>query len=150
MILDEVWADFGNAGRGTLSGKALRLDRRWPCRRRTTCFVAVKRLFPEARERTPLNPTLLAWLISPEHRLFHQLWHATRDKWHKLPEDKREALRGIGWQPGPRDKERDARGPRKDRNGSGVDFFMHRHMLGTARSMQDLPSWEFSRCRNRS
>ncbi len=62
------------------------------------------------------------------------MWHATRDKWHTLPEDKREALRGIGWQPGPRDKERDARGPRKDRNGSGVDFFfMHRHMLGTAR-----------------
>jgi hypothetical protein len=33
-------------------------------------------------------------------------------------------------------------GKRKDRNGSGVDFFfMHRHMLGTARSLQDLPSW---------
>ena len=144
MILDEVWADFGNAGSGTLSGKALRLDRSLALPAQDNRFVAVKRLFPEARERTPLNPTLLAWLISPEHRLFHQLWHATRDKWHKLPEDKREALRGIGWQPGPRDKERDARGPRKDRNGSGVDFFfMHRHMLGTARSMQELPSWEF-------
>jgi hypothetical protein len=144
MILDEVWADFGNAGSGTLSGKALRLDRSLALPAQDNRFVAVKRLFPEARERTPLNPTLLAWLISPEHRLFHQLWHATRDKWHKLPEDKREALRGIGWQPGPRDKERDARGPRKDRNGSGVDFFfMHRHMLGTARSMQELPSWAF-------
>ncbi|AXJ04245.1 PvdJ/PvdD/PvdP-like protein [Pseudomonas fluorescens] len=144
MILDEVWADFGNAGSGTLSGKALRLDRPLALPAQDNGFVAVKRLFPEARERTPLNPTLLAWLISPEHRLFHQLWHATRDKWHTLPEDKREALRGIGWQPGPRDKERDARGPRKDRNGSGVDFFfMHRHMLGTARSMQDLPSWEY-------
>jgi hypothetical protein len=144
MILDEVWANFGNAGKGTLSGKALRLDRPLALPAQDNGFVAVKKLFPEARERTPLNPTLLAWLISPEHRLFHQLWHATRDKWHTLPEDKREALRGIGWQPGPRGKERDARGPHKDRNGSGIDFFfMHRHMLGTARSMQDLPSWEY-------
>ncbi|MGH8406024.1 MAG: PvdJ/PvdD/PvdP-like protein, partial [Pseudomonas sp.] len=107
-------------------------------------FVATKRLFPEARERIGLNPVLLAWLIAPEHRLFHQLWHASRDQWHKLSEDKRNALRGIGWQPGPRDRERDARGPRKDRNGSGIDFFfMHRHMLGAARSMQDLPSWTY-------
>ena len=34
-------------------------------------------------------------------------------------------------------------GRSKDRNGSGIDFFfMHRHMLGKARSMQDLPSWQ--------
>ncbi|MNH20771.1 hypothetical protein D3C79_805580 [compost metagenome] len=84
-------------------------------------FVAVKRLFPEARERLPYTPQLQAWLISAEHRLFHQLWHATRDKWHRLSEEKHGALRGLGWQPGPRDKERDARGPRKHRNGSGVD-----------------------------
>ncbi|MGF6209758.1 PvdJ/PvdD/PvdP-like protein [Pseudomonas frederiksbergensis] len=142
VILDEVWADFGNAGSGTLSGRILRLDRPLGLPALDNRFVAHKRLFPEARERTGLNPTLLAWLISPEHRLFHQLWHASRDKWHTLSEDKRGALRGIGWQPGPRDKERDARGPKKDRNGSGVDFFfMHRHMLATARSMQDLPSW---------
>ena len=54
----------------------------------------------------------------------------------------RNALRGVGWQPGPLDRERDARGRHKDRNASGIDFFfMHRHMLHTARSMQDLPSW---------
>ncbi|VVN38986.1 hypothetical protein PS645_05283 [Pseudomonas fluorescens] len=142
VVLDEVWADFGNAGSGTLSGRITRLDRPLGLSELDNRFVARKRLFPEARERVGLNPTLLAWLISPEHRLFHQLWHASRDKWHTLPEDKREALRGIGWQPGPRGQERDARGKRKDRNGSGVDFFfMHRHMLGTARSMQDLPSW---------
>ncbi|MHC8318548.1 pyoverdine maturation tyrosinase PvdP [Pseudomonas sp. LB3P31] len=142
MSLDEVWAGFGNAGSGTLSGRVLSLDRPLMMTAQDHRFVALKRVLPEARERTGLNPTLLAWLISPEHRLFHQLWHASRDKWHTLPQDKREALRGIGWQPGPRDKERDARGARKDRNGSGVDFFfMHRHMLGTARSMQDLPSW---------
>ncbi|MFW9080029.1 PvdJ/PvdD/PvdP-like protein [Pseudomonas sp. P2757] len=147
VVLDEVWADFGNAGSGTLSGRILRLDRALGLPEENNRFVAHKHLFPEARQRIGLSPTLLAWLISPEHRLFHQLWHASRDKWHTLPEDKRDALRGIGWQPGPRGQERDARGPRKDRNGSGIDFFfMHRHMLGTARSMQPLPSWpEFPR-----
>lgn len=142
VTFDEVWADFGNAGSGTLSGRILRLDRPLGLLELDNRFVARKRLFPEARERVGLNPPLLAWLISPEHRLFHQLWHASRDKWHKLSKDQQDALRGIGWQPGPRGNERDARGPRKDRNGSGIDFFfMHRHMLGTARSMQDLPSW---------
>ncbi|QJI39053.1 pyoverdine maturation tyrosinase PvdP [Pseudomonas sp. ADAK13] len=141
-VLDEVWAEHGNAGSGTLSGRVWDLSRPLGLPQLDARFVAVKRVFPEARERIGLNPTLLAWLIAPEHRLFHQLWHASRDRWHKLSEKKRDALRGIGWQPGPRDQERDARGPRKDRNGSGVDFFfMHRHMLGTARLMQDLPSW---------
>ncbi|MFS2093144.1 PvdJ/PvdD/PvdP-like protein [Pseudomonas sp. Pseusp11] len=142
VTLDEVWADFGNAGSGTLSGRILRPDRPLGLPELDNRFVARKRLFPEARERVGLNPPLLAWLISAEHRLFHQLWHASRDKWHKLSKDQQGALRGIGWQPGPRGNERDARGARKDRNGSGIDFFfMHRHMLGTARSMQDLPSW---------
>lgn len=142
LTLDEVWADFGNAGSGTLSGSVQRLDRPLGLAELDNRFVATKQRFPEARERIGLNPTLQAWLISPEHRLFHQLWHATRDKWHRLSEEKRDALRGIGWQPGPRGQERDARGLKKDRNGSGIDFFfMHRHMLGTARSMQDLPSW---------
>ena len=140
--LDEVWGMYGNAGSGTLSGRVLRLDRPLSLPEQDNHFVALKRTFPEARERIGLNPALLAWLVSPEHRLFHQLWHASRDTWHELSPDKRNALRGIGWQPGQRDKERDARGPRKDRNGSGVDFFyMHRHMLRTARSMQHLPSW---------
>ena len=140
--LDEVWGMYGNAGSGTLSGRVQHLKRPLSLPEHDNCFVALKRTFPEARERIGLNPTLLAWLVSPEHRLFHQLWHATRDTWHALSQDKRNALRGIGWQPGQRDKERDARGPRKDRNGSGVDFFfMHRHMLRTARSMQHLPSW---------
>ncbi|PNB77006.1 PvdJ/PvdD/PvdP-like protein, partial [Pseudomonas sp. FW305-BF6] len=107
---DEVWADFGNAGSGTLSGRILRLDRPLGLLELDNRFVARKRLFPEARERVGLNPPLLAWLISPEHRLFHQLWHASRDKWHKLSKDQQDALRGIGWQPGPRGNERDARG----------------------------------------
>ncbi|MHC6224840.1 pyoverdine maturation tyrosinase PvdP [Pseudomonas sp. X10] len=140
--LDEVWGDFANAGSGTLSGRLQRLDRPLTLPLVDSRFVAVKRLFPEARERIPYTPEMHAWVISPEHRLFHQLWHATRDQWHKLSKEKQGALRGLGWQPGPRDRERDARGPRKHRNGSGIDFlFMHRHMLGTARSLQDLPSW---------
>ena len=140
--LDEVWGMYGNAGSGTLSGTVQRLDRPLALPEQDNRFVAIKRTFPEARERVGLNPVLLAWLVAPEHRLFHQLWHASRDTWHELSDDKRNALRGLGWQPGQRDRERDARGPRKDRNGSGVDFFyMHRHMLRAARSMQDLPSW---------
>ena len=143
MSLDEVWAGFGNAGSGSLSGRVLDLDRPLMLTAQDNRFIAVKKVFPEARERTGLNPALLAWLVSPEHRLFHQLWHASRDKWHTLSAEQRGALRGIGWQPGTRDQERDARGPRKDKNGSGVDFFfMHRHMLGKARSLQDLPSWQ--------
>lgn len=140
--LDEVWGEFGNAGSGTLSGRLQPLDRSLALPLLDSHFVAVKRVFPEARERIAYTPALQAWLIGAEHRLFHQLWHATRDKWHRLSDEKRGALRGLGWQPGPRERERDARGPRKHRNGSGVDFlFMHRHMLGTARSFQDLPSW---------
>ena len=85
MDLDEVWAAFGNAGSGSLSGRVLRLDRPLALPMQDNRFLAVKRIFPEARERTGLNPTLLAWLVSPEHRLFHQLWHASRDKWAKTP-----------------------------------------------------------------
>ena len=140
--LDEVWGLYGNAGSGTLSGTVQRLDRPLTLPEQDNRFVAIKRTFPEARERIGLNSDLLAWLVAPEHRLFHQLWHASRDTWHELSDEKRNALRGLGWQPGQRDRERDARGPRKDRNGSGVDFFfMHRHMLRAARSMQGLPSW---------
>lgn len=140
--LDEVWGSFGNAGSGTLSGRLLALDRSMALPVPDSHFVAVKRLFPEARQRIGYTPELRAWLTSAEHRLFHQLWHAARDKWHNLAEDKHGALRGLGWQPGPRDRERDARGPRKHRNGSGVDFlFMHRHMLNAARTFQPLPSW---------
>ncbi|MBS9762178.1 twin-arginine translocation signal domain-containing protein [Pseudomonas mosselii] len=141
--LDEVWAEFANAGSGTLSGRVQRLDRPLTLPVPDSRFVAVKRLFPEARERLPYTPEMREWVVGAEHRLFHQLWHATRDQWHKLPQTKQNALRGLGWQPGPRDRERDARGPRKHRNGSGIDFlFMHRHMLMYARTLQDLPSWQ--------
>lgn len=141
--LDEVWGAFANAGPGTLSGRIQRLDRPLTLPLQDSRFVAVKRPFPEARERLPYTAQMQDWVIGAEHRLFHQLWHATRDQWHKLPVEKHNALRGLGWQPGPRGRERDARGPRKHRNGSGIDFlFMHRHMLMHARTLQDLPSWQ--------
>lgn len=142
IIVDEVWAGFGNAGSDTLSGHLIALDRALALPVQDNRFVATKQRFPEARERIGFNSALQGWLVSAEHRLFHQLWHASRDQWHKLSEDKRNALRALGWQPGARDRERDARGRHKDRNGSGVDFFyMHRHMLRIARSLQPLPSW---------
>lgn len=144
VALDEVWASWGNAGSGTLSGSLQSLQVSPLAPVSAVRFVARKRAFPAAREQNGLSPELLAWLVSPQHRLFHQLWHASRDRWHSLPKDKQNSLRGLGWQPGPLKHERDARGRRKHRNASGVDFlFMHRHMLLQARSLQpDLVSWQ--------
>ncbi|QZX80770.1 pyoverdine maturation tyrosinase PvdP [Metapseudomonas otitidis] len=142
-VLDEVWGNWAQAGDSSLSGRIRRIDRPLALPEPDSRFVARKRAFPEARQVTPLEPALLQWLVSPEHRLFHQLWHATRDKWHRLDDRRRDALRGAGWQPGPRDAERGARGRRKHLNGSGEDFlFMHRHMLAKARRLQPgLPNW---------
>jgi hypothetical protein len=104
--------------------------------------MIVKRPMPTARQRVATTPELQAWGNAAENRLYHQLWHASRDRWHELPEARRNALRGLGWQPGPLDNERHARGRHMDRNGSGVDFFfMHRHMLTVARTMDAPPPW---------
>lgn len=142
-VLDEVWSDWSNAGDGTLSGRIRDLSRSLQLPEQYYTFVARKQRFPEAKERIPYNAALQEWLVSAEHRLFHQIWHASRDKWHSLSEEKQEGLRGLGWQPGPIGKERDARGQYKHRNGSGEDFlFMHRHMLRQALALQsDLVCW---------
>lgn len=104
--------------------------------------VLVRHAMPTARQRMSTSPQFLAWATAPENRLYHQLWHASRDRWHELSEARRNALRGLGWQPGPLDKERHARGRHMDRNGSGVDFlFMHRHMLTIARPLNAPPAW---------
>lgn len=104
--------------------------------------MIVKRPMPTARQRMTTTPELQAWANAPQNRLYHQLWHASRDRWHELSEARRNALRGLGWQPGPLDNERHARGRHMDRNGSGVDFFfMHRHMLTVARTMDAPPAW---------
>ena len=60
--LDEVWGMYGNAGSGTLSGRVQRLDRPLALPEQDNHVVALKRTFPEARERIGLNPSLLAWL----------------------------------------------------------------------------------------
>lgn len=142
-LWDELWLHWGVTDTGTLSGKVHRLNRSPRLPEIDFTFVAKKRVFPEARETAGLKEELLAWLISPEHRLFHQIWHAARDKWHEFPEEKRNALRTLGWQPGEIHKERDARGKKKHLNGSGEDFlFMHRDMVVKARKLQpDLISW---------
>lgn len=108
----------------------------------TLDVMIVKRPMPSARQRLATSPELKAWGTARHNRLFHQLWHASRDRWHELSEPRRNALRGLGWQPGPLDNERHARGRHMDRNGSGVDFFfMHRHMLTIARTMNAPPAW---------
>ncbi|MFV0278354.1 MAG: PvdJ/PvdD/PvdP-like protein [Parahaliea sp.] len=142
-VLDEVWSIWRHAGDGTLSGSIRDLQRSLQLPDQQLAFVARKQRFPEAKERIRYNAPLQEWLVSAEHRLFHQIWHASRDKWDRLSEDKREGLRGLGWQPGPIGEERDARGKHKHRNGSGEDFlFMHRHMLRRALSLQPgLTCW---------
>lgn len=142
-VIDEIWVEWGNAGAGTLSGELRELGRSLALPEQRRAFVASKRPLPEARERAALGAPFLAWLVSAEFRLFHQLWHASRDGWHNLAEARRDALRRLGWQPGPLNKERDARGRDKHRNGSGEDFlFMHRHMLRRAHELQPgLQHW---------
>jgi len=49
MTLDEVWATYGNAGTGTLSGRIERLDRPLALTQLDSRFVATKHTFPEAR-----------------------------------------------------------------------------------------------------
>lgn len=141
--LEDQWAQFGVDRDDTLSGKLRRLDKVDSAEPLEQDFVARKLNFVEARERAPLDPALAAWVIAPQHRVAHQLWHTVRDKWHLLGEDRRVALRTLGWQPGPKENERDARGKYKDHNGSGIDFlYMHRHMLGIARTMNAPPAWQ--------
>ncbi|PVZ20033.1 hypothetical protein SAMN05660463_00778 [Pseudomonas sp. URIL14HWK12:I9] len=141
--LSDDWARFGVDKQDTLSGTLRRLDLADSAEPLEQRFIARKQDFVEARDRTPLDPALAAWVIAPQHRVAHQLWHTVRDKWHLLGEDRRVALRTLGWQPGPKGDERGARGKYKDQNGSGIDFlYMHRHMLGIARTKNAPPPWQ--------
>ncbi|WP_220814883.1 pyoverdine maturation tyrosinase PvdP [Pseudomonas paralcaligenes] len=142
-IFDEVWGEWSSGGgQATLSGSLRRVGIQRGYSTPEVRFVAVRLPFVTARQLRPYTPELEGWLISSGHRLFHQLWHASRDRWHHLDEGRRQSLRGLGWQAGPLGQERDARGKRRHENGSGEDFlFMHRQMLNRARSMQSLPSW---------
>jgi hypothetical protein len=94
-------------------------------------FYAVKHDFVEPRVSIPLPADVVAMLSSPAMRLHHQLWHASRDEWDGLNDDRKQWLREHNWQPGPAHKERSA-GLRQNHlhNHSGEDFlFMHRRML---------------------
>jgi hypothetical protein len=141
--IDEVWGDWAaGLADATISGTAHRCGTQSGYSTSKAVFVARRRPFVEARQRINYRPELQGWLMSPGHRLFHQLWHASRDKWHKLTDERRNHLRVLGWQPGKANLERAARGPDRHRNGSGEDFlFMHRRMLGQVRVLQDFPSW---------
>ncbi|MBD1587033.1 PvdJ/PvdD/PvdP-like protein [Pseudomonas typographi] len=141
--LADPWGQFGVDREDTLTGVLRRLDLADSAEPLEQPFIARKRDFVEARDRVPLSAELAAWVVAPQHRVAHQLWHTVRDKWHLLGEDRRVALRTLGWQPGPKQSERDSRGKNKEHNGSGIDFlYMHRHMLGIARAKQAPGPWQ--------
>ena len=144
VSFDEIWDGWETGGNAaTLSGSMQRSGAQRGASTARADFVAKRRSWIDARRRLPYAPEFHAALISPRYRLFHQLWHAVRDKWHTLSKDRHNDLRALDWQPGDSEHERDARGKLRHRNGSGEDFlFMHRHMLRFARSFQALPSWQ--------
>jgi hypothetical protein len=106
-------------------------------------FIAVKSDFLEARIRIPLAKPVIDMMGSAEHRYHHALWHASRDEWANLSAAKRDALRSLGWQPGPNGKERPSLSPDRVSNGSGEDFFyMHRRMVAMVRELDpDVGTW---------
>lgn len=100
-------------------------------------FYAVKHDFVEPRISTPLPQPVVAMLASPEMRMHHQLWHASRDNWDNLTEGQKTWLRDHNWQPGTLHKERSAGlAPANLANHSGEDFlFMHRRMIKAVRDI---------------
>jgi hypothetical protein len=99
-------------------------------------FIAVKSDFLEPRIVIPLAKPVVDMIASAEHRHHHALWHASRDEWANLSDAKKDALRALGWQPGPNGKERASLSRDRFTNGSGEDFFfMHRRMVRDVRGM---------------
>ena len=99
-------------------------------------FVAVKRDFVEPRLAIPLAQPVIDMMASAEHRFHHALWHGARDEWAGMSPAKKEALRTIGWQPGPVGKERASLSADRLKNGSGEDFlYMHRRMVQDVRAL---------------
>lgn len=79
-----------------------------------------------------MTPTLPQEVIDAmagrEHRLHHWLWHEVRNSWLSYPEDVRQQIRDLGWEP-PRPALNERRRPILD-NDAGEDFlYMHRRML---------------------
>jgi hypothetical protein len=106
-------------------------------------FYAVKQDFVEPRIAIPLAKSVVDMMASAEHRHHHALWHASRDEWGSLGKTKQEALRALGWQPGPNGRERGSRASDRLTNGSGEDFFfMHRRMVRDVRNLDlDVRTW---------
>lgn len=143
-FLNPIWQDGkGRGSRPTLVGTVTRTVAHGEAPAGSVfSFIAVKRDFVEPRDCIPLEKMVTDMLASPEHRLHHQLWHASRDQWSTLSESKKDALREINWQPGSKMKERSSSGPDMYSDGSGEDFlFMHRQMIAHVRSMQSITSW---------
>lgn len=142
-IFDEIWGVWSSGGgKATLTAHIRPAGVQVGASTPALEVLFTRRPFVPGRERLPFTPELHARLVSPGMRLFHQVWHAGRDRWHKMGGERQQGVRALGWQPGPLGHERDARGKHRHRNGSGEDFlYMHRHMLMQARSLQPLPSW---------
>ena len=72
------------------------------------------------------------------HRLHHATWHGLRNTWESIPQDKRDSIAALGWEP-PRPALQFASGAVKRphiTNGSGEDFlFFHREMVVQFRAM---------------
>jgi hypothetical protein len=67
-------------------------------------------------------------MASREHRLHHWLWHEVRNNWLLYPDDVKQQIRDLGWEP-PRPALDERRRPILD-NDAGEDFlYMHRQML---------------------
>ncbi|MBY3095656.1 hypothetical protein HFO72_33545 [Rhizobium laguerreae] len=66
------------------------------------------------------------------HRLHHAVWHGLRNSWDIIPDDRKQQIRHLNWEP-PRVARDLSKGSLKRpyvSNGSGEDFlFMHRQMV---------------------
>lgn len=142
-VLNLLWPDGKGGNRPTIVGTVTRTVQHGTAPAGSVfSFIAVKRDFVEPRLRIPLKKEVVDRMSSLEHRLHHQLWHASRDEWFNLSDGRKTLLRDLGWQPGPKNAERNATGPGRFTNGAGEDFlFMHREMINQVRAIEPIDSW---------
>lgn len=143
-VLNPVWPEGKDGNRPTIVGTVIRTVKHGEAPAGSVfSFIAIKRDFVEPRVRIPLKKEVLDLMGSLEHRLHHQLWHASRDEWADLSDAKKLLVRTHGWQPGPLNGERNATGPGRYMNGAGEDFlFMHRQMVTQVRAIESIDSWQ--------
>lgn len=143
-VLSATWPDGTSGNVPTITGTVTRTVKHGEAKAGSVfSFIAVKRGFVEPRVCIPLKQEVINLMGSLEHRLHHQLWHGARDNWADLSPAKKSLLRDIGWQPGTKNKERNASGDDSLHNGSGEDFlFMHREMIAQMRGIDPIKSWQ--------